>query len=168
MKRVSLLFIVPAIVFSSCQSGNTEQAAEETHVVIIDSSYGESFDKKGAVTVSQFNEQMAGKDSLDNIIVEGDLSEVCQAMGCWVKLKNESGEDIFVKMRGHDFFVPKDVAGKHVFLKGTGIREVTTVEELQHYAEDAGESEEAIAAITEPKEELKIDASGVIIEHVQE
>lgn len=165
MKKISLLFIASALIFSSCQSGNTDEAKNEEQVTTIDSLYGEAFTKEGAMSVSQFNEQMAGKDSLDNIVVEGELSEVCQAMGCWVKLKNEGGEDIFVKMRGHDFFVPKDAAGKHVYLRGTGIREITSVEELQHYAEDAEESEETIAAITEPKEELKIDASGIIIEH---
>lgn len=165
MRKTSLIFIASALIFSSCQSGNTEETKDDEQVATIDSMYGEAFTKDGAISVSQFYEQMAGKDSLDNIVVEGELSEVCQAMGCWVKLKNEGGEDIFVKMRGHDFFVPKDVAGKHVYLKGTGVREITSVEELQHYAEDAEESEEAIAAITEPKEEIKIDASGIIIVH---
>jgi len=165
MKKISLIFISTALIFGSCQSGNTEETHEEEQVTTIDSTYGEPFTKEGAISVSQFNEQMMGKDSLDNIVVEGELSEVCQAMGCWVKLKNEGGEPIFVKMRGHDFYVPKDVAGKHVYLKGTGIREITSVEQLKHYAEDAEESEETIAAITEPKEEIKIDASGIIIEH---
>ncbi len=165
MKKISLILVSSALIFGSCQSGNTEENTTEEVATTIDSTYGEAFTKEGAITISQFNEQMVGKDSLDNIVVEGELEEVCQAMGCWVKLKNEGGEPVFVKMRGHDFFVPKDAAGRHVYLRGTGIREITTVEELKHYAEDAEESEEAIAAITEPKEEIKIDASGIIIEY---
>ena len=41
----------------------------------------------------------------------------------------------------------------------------TPVDELRHYAEDAGKSKEEIEAITEPKEELKIIASGAALEN---
>jgi hypothetical protein len=37
------------------------------------------------------------------------------------------------------------------------------VEELKHLAEDAGKSKEEIEAITEPKEELKFLATGVLL-----
>jgi hypothetical protein len=35
---------------------------------------------------------------------------------------------------------------------------------LQHFAEDAGKSQEEITKITEPKVEMRLDATGVIIE----
>ena len=49
-------------------------------------------------------------------------------------------------------------------MNGKAFKEVTTVEELRHYAEDEGKSEEEIAAITEPVEEYKFVADGVIME----
>lgn len=166
MKKAFLLFAISGLAFTACNSENKSEEETTTveEITTVDSMYGESFSKEGAITVSQLLTDMEGKDSLDNIVLEGDLSEVCQKMGCWFKLKNEGGEDIFVKLRGHEFFVPMDAEG-HVFITGKAIREVTPVDELQHYAEDKGESAEAIAAITEPKEEVKIDAAGVIIVH---
>ncbi|MCE2790741.1 MAG: DUF4920 domain-containing protein [Saprospiraceae bacterium] len=46
---------------------------------------------------------------------------------------------------------------------GKAYRETTSVEDLKHFAEDEGKSAEEIAAITEPKTELKFMASGVMI-----
>ena len=48
-------------------------------------------------------------------------------------------------------------------MEGKAFREVTTVEELRHYAEDEGASQEEINAITEPTEELKFMANGVLV-----
>ena len=42
-------------------------------------------------------------------------------------------------------------------------KKIVDVATLQHYAEDAGKSKEAIAAITEPQEMLTFEAEGVII-----
>jgi len=68
-----------------------------------------------------------------------------------------------ITFRDYGFFVPKDASGKEVIIQGIAKKEVTSVEELRHYAEDAGESEEAIAAITEPEENIVFVADGVII-----
>lgn len=153
------------IVFVSCQSSETENTTTSEEVTVVDSLYGQSFSKDGAISIGELLGNIEGKDSIDNVVVTGELSEVCQKMGCWVKLKNDNGEDVFVKFRDHEFFAPLDAAGSKVYIAGVAIREVTPVDELQHYAEDAGESEEVIAKITEPKEEIKIDATGIIIEH---
>lgn len=165
MKRILAAAIIAGFAFTSCQSGDEHKEEVSDEVTIVDSVYGQSFAKDNAIPVSQMLNDISGQDSIDEVVVEGELTEVCQKMGCWVKLKNEQGDDIFVKFRDHEFFAPKDAAGSHVYIKGKAMREVTPVDELQHYAEDAGESEEVIAAITEPKEEIKIDATGIIIEH---
>jgi len=59
--------------------------------------------------------------------------------------------------------MPKDLAGQQVVMLGKAYRETTSVEDLKHFAEDEGKSAEEIAAITEPKTELKFMASGVMI-----
>jgi hypothetical protein len=48
-------------------------------------------------------------------------------------------------------------------IKGKAFKEVTSVEELQHYAEDEGKSKEEIALITQPQEEIKFLADGVVV-----
>jgi len=48
-------------------------------------------------------------------------------------------------------------------MEGHAFKETTPVEELRHYAEDAGKPQEEIEAITEPKEEVKFLASGVLL-----
>ena len=59
--------------------------------------------------------------------------------------------------------MPKDISGRKVVMQGIAYREVTSVDELRHYAEDAGKSAAEIALITKPKEELKFMASGVVL-----
>ena len=39
----------------------------------------------------------------------------------------------------------------------------TSVEELQHYAEDAKKSKEQIAAITKPEKEISVMAKGITV-----
>ncbi|MCP4439203.1 MAG: DUF4920 domain-containing protein [Aureispira sp.] len=94
--------------------------------------------------------------------LEGKVSEVCQAAGCWLKLATDDGKEIFINTN-HDFFVPKDLTGKTVVVAGNAYKSETSVEMLQHFAEDKGATKEEIAAITEPKVEYKLDATGLII-----
>ena len=58
-----------------------------------------------------------------------------------------------------------DCEGQDVIMQGKAFKEITPIEELRHYAEDAGKSEEEIAAITQPKEEYKFMASGVFLKN---
>ncbi len=44
------------------------------------------------------------------VTTSGKVTAVCQAMGCWMELADESGH-AHVKMHGHTFFVPKTAAG---------------------------------------------------------
>ena len=72
-------------------------------------------------------------------------------------------EEMMIRFKDYGFFVPKNAMGNKAVFEGTAYRTVTTVEELRHYAEDAGESQEAIDAITEPLEEIAFLANGVVI-----
>ena len=119
-------------------------------------------------TPIQWDTIMAKIGTQDTVFgqVKGTVQEVCQASGCWMNIVNPddpNSEPLFVKFEGYSFFVPKDIAGKTVQLSGKAYREETSVEELKHYAEDEGQSEEEIAKITEPLVEMKFMATGVII-----
>jgi hypothetical protein len=80
-----------------------------------------------------------------------------------MKLSAADGQSIMVRFKDYGFFVPKDIAGREVVIEGLASRELTPVDELRHYAEDAGKSKEEIESITEPKMELKFMADGVAL-----
>ena len=54
--------------------------------------------------------------------------------------------------------------GKRTIVEGEAFFDTLSVADQQHYAQDAGWSEEDIAAITEPTYELAFMATGVMIE----
>ena len=124
--------------------------------------FGAVISEDGAVPYGQV---LAKLESIDTIAtkVTGKIESVCQKKGCWMNLVQEGQPDMFVKFKDYGFFMPLDCSGKEVIMEGIVYKEVTPVDELRHYAEDEGKSEEEIAAITEPKEELKFLASGVIL-----
>ena len=59
--------------------------------------------------------------------------------------------------------MPKDIAGQEVIVEGKAFVEETSVEDLQHFAKDAGKSQEEIDAITEPQLTYAFISSGVLI-----
>ena len=106
--------------------------------------------------------RMEASDSLATT-VRGEVVEVCQKKGCWMTLRAPGGEsaDVTVRFKDYGFFMPKTLSGSEVVVAGQARRTVTSVDDLRHYAEDAGKSAAEIAAITEPKEELEFIATGV-------
>lgn len=93
--------------------------------------------------------------------VSATVLDVCSKKGCWVKLQVNDSTEAFVKMKGYAFFVPLDLIGKTVVLEGSAYTVTTSVAELRHYAEDAKKSKAEIEAITQPKKEIKLLASGI-------
>ncbi|HEY5242385.1 MAG TPA: DUF4920 domain-containing protein, partial [Polyangiaceae bacterium] len=44
------------------------------------------------------------------VTTTGKVTSVCQEMGCWMEIRDESGQ-AHVRMHGHSFFVPKTASG---------------------------------------------------------
>ncbi len=126
-------------------------------------SYGDKISAEDAMAYEQLIEDLEGKDSLQAKVV-GTVNEVCKVKGCWMTLSSaHSSEPIMVRFKDYGFFVPKDISGKEVIVEGIAYRDLTPVDELRHYAEDAGKSKEEIEAITEPREEVRFLANGVLV-----
>eukprot|EP01012_Entosiphon_sulcatum_P000268 TRINITY_DN100435_c0_g1_i1.p1 TRINITY_DN100435_c0_g1~~TRINITY_DN100435_c0_g1_i1.p1 ORF type:complete len:153 (-),score=23.10 TRINITY_DN100435_c0_g1_i1:30-488(-) len=132
------------------------QEAKETY-------YGKKFETGRTMDVAQFSEAIKNTDKMANVRVKGTLSQVCQSAGCWVRLKNTNGEDVFVKFKDH-FTIPMDLTGATATVYGTASKKTVSVADQRHFAEDAGKSEEEIAKIKEPKDEIRIDATGILIQ----
>ncbi|WP_373511376.1 DUF4920 domain-containing protein [Persicitalea sp.] len=124
--------------------------------------FGKKMNEKSAIEASQLPTKMGDKESM-NTKVTGTVESVCQAKGCWMKVKMDNGETMRVTFKDYGFFVPKDIAGKTVVVEGVAQKKTTPVSELRHYAEDAGKSKAEIAQITDPKNELAFVADGVIV-----
>ena len=122
--------------------------------------FGESFPEEQGISVVDLRKAI-DKGNAANLLVQGEVASVCQATGCWLTFKEETGEEIRVVFKDYGFFVPKNIKGKKVLVKGEGSKEITSVADLKHYAKDNGQSDEEIAAITTPLEEYLFTASGV-------
>lgn len=127
-----------------------------------DGFYGESFKAKKYMEFTDLAQKMNSVDSL-NTSVKGKVESVCLKKGCWMNIVSDNGDEMFVKFKDYGFFMPLDIAGKEVIMNGYAFKDVTSVDELRHYAEDEGKSQTEIDAITEPKEELKFMATGVFL-----
>ena len=161
MKKVNTIFMLVAIMFLACKNNETLAQSETAK-----KEFGESFEATNIIMYDDLLSQLKEEKELDNVVVEGKVSGVCQAKGCWMTIvseKDENADNMFVKFKDYGFFMPLDLAGSRVIMKGRAYSEETSVDELRHYAEDEGKSEEEIAAITEPVVELKFMASGVQI-----
>ncbi|MBP8724694.1 MAG: DUF4920 domain-containing protein [Saprospiraceae bacterium] len=126
--------------------------------------YGDTIATDSAKSVDETLRALEQSDSLFTKVT-GYVTSVCQAKGCWMVLSQSPDDStgIFVKFKDYGFFVPLDFAGSRVVIEGKAYREVTSVEELRHYAEDEGKPQEEIDQITEPAEEMKFMASGVAL-----
>jgi len=140
-------------------SANGEMATEQ----IAMNFYGDTITAEGAISVADLVAQMEGADTL-NTKVEGTINETCQMKGCWMTMAMDDGSEMRVKFKDYGFFVPTEGAeGKMAIIEGMAFTDTIPVDHLKHLAEDAGKTEEEIAAINEPEIGLNFQAHGVII-----
>ncbi|MBI1225386.1 MAG: DUF4920 domain-containing protein [Bacteroidetes bacterium] len=155
-------FFILGLFTSLLWACGADQPADTTVQTGQPQSFGEAITTDGAVTMGEMVAKLQGVDSVQ-VKVKGKVESVCQVKGCWVNLHDDQAGDVFVKFKDYGFFLPKDIAGREVVMDGYAFREITSVEDLKHYAEDEGKTKEEIEAITQPKEELKFLASGVLL-----
>ncbi len=123
--------------------------------------FGEKITAEGAISSDELIKNLEKENKLE-VKVEGEVAQVCAAEGCWLKMKTATGT-MMVKMKDHKFLVPLSMNGKTIVVKGTAEKKVTSIEMLKHYAEDAGKSKAEIDAIKEPKQEVVLQAQGIIV-----
>jgi hypothetical protein len=154
--------LATAVVLSACGADQTNTANAQTSND--GKHFGAMITPDNAISYDELMPKMGSSDSLA-IKITGKVKEVCQKKGCWMTLvSDQPGQpEMRVTFKDYAFFMPKDLSGKHVVIDGFAFVEVTSVDDLRHYAEDGGKSKEEIAAITEPKREVAFEAAGVVI-----
>lgn len=124
--------------------------------------YGAVITTENAVDIAKLPSLLVSSDTAD-VKVKAVVTGVCPKMGCWMSLQMPDSSTVFVKMKDYGFFVPLAAIGKTVVVDGKAFTKTTSVKELQHYAEDAKKSKQEIAAITEPKKEIRLLANGIVV-----
>ncbi|MEO0558902.1 MAG: DUF4920 domain-containing protein [Bacteroidota bacterium] len=166
MKR--LLFLIPALALAACADApetaevviDTETASWSAEVVLV----GEALPAGDALTADALVAQAEDLNG-ETVLVEGEIEKVCQMAGCWLTFLTEDNQSVRVAVpRDEDdnymFTFPTNASGRMARVAGTFTMEEESVETLRHYAEDEGASEEEVAAITEPRLTLALEASG--------
>lgn len=99
------------------------------------------------------------KYSGQSVVVEGMISAVCQAKGCWMTMAGKKVTSrARITFKDYAFFVPKDVKGQKVKVLGSVQVKMLSDDERAHLAEDGRVDVSEI-----PKAELRLVASGVEI-----
>ena len=81
----------------------------------------------------------------------GVVTAVCQEMGCWMEIKDDSGQ-AHIRMHGHSFYVPKTASGHHARVQAT----LVPTKESETDCTD-----EAAKQMGHPVAKVELDATGV-------
>ena len=159
--------ILALALLSACNNSNetpteetTEQLNEETEPQV--GFFGEVIDESNAISISELQALLVLNDSVE-VKVAAKINETCRKKGCWMTVDLGNEKEMLVRFKDYGFFVPKNADGFYAIMQGKAKRTVISVDELQHYAQDAGKTAEEIAAITQPEVKLAFEATGVII-----
>ncbi len=159
IKVIIGLLILPMITgFVSCKAQVEPTVSKDGTQTF----YGEKIDDEGTETLDEVIIKLKDTEEIETKIT-GTVTSVCKKKGCWMTVESETGEEIFVKFKDYGFFMPLECEGQEVIMRGKAFTEVTSVDELKHYAEDEGKSQEEIDQIKEPISELKFMSDGVIL-----
>ena len=127
--------------------------------------FGEIFSITDLNEYSKINNETSDFDKKD-VKIEGKILSSCPMKGCWMKIKADQ-DTILVRFKDYGFFVPKNgIEGEKAILNGKISVETLSVEQLRHYAEDAGKNQEEINLIKDPQVSLTFLADGVYIENL--
>lgn len=147
----NLFFILITVIFSSCSTKEFQYFGMEIEDKVTHS-YADVF-------------ELAQNGPVENVILDGFITQTCAKKGCWMDVKMLEGDTMMVRFKDYGFFVPKEgVEDLRTVMRGTAKMDTISVDLLRHYAEDAGDTEDEIMQITEPRFVLEFIADGVLIE----
>ncbi|MCP4884428.1 MAG: DUF4920 domain-containing protein [Flavobacteriales bacterium] len=155
---ICLLFVV------ACKENKTK-ADETTINKLAYTTYGEKISDDNVISKELAAEKFSNlkKGDTINLKFASTINEVCKEKGCWMKLDLGNNKESMVRFKDYGFFVPLNADHKEVIVNGKAFVTEISIDELRHYAKDAGNSEEEIAAITEPEFTYAFEADGVLM-----
>jgi len=97
---------------------------------------------------------------MNNIKNNSDIEKRIKYINGIIK---HNDEKVFVKFKDYGFFMPLNAKNEEVIVNGKAFLSVESVDELKHYAKDAGKSQAAIDSIQSPITTYAFLADGVLI-----
>ncbi len=116
----------------------------------------------GPEAATELFESLSASDTIQTGF-KARVLEVCQMKGCWMRVALAGDETVMVRFKDYGFFVPKDIAGKEVWVEGKAFITEMPEDERRHMARDAGKSEKEVMAIRGSELAPEFEASGVSI-----
>lgn len=165
MKKI-ICFGAFALLTMSCQEKKEASVVEEVAENKVEyATFGNSITADGAISKEELLDKYKTMKEGDTIQVKftSNIEDVCQKKGCWMKIDLANEENAFVKFKDYAFFVPMNAKDKEAVVNGKAFVSIESVEDLKHYAKDAGKSQEAIDSIVAPKVTYSFMADGVLI-----
>ncbi|MCC6252709.1 MAG: DUF4920 domain-containing protein [Bacteroidia bacterium] len=162
-----ILWIAISVIFSNCTNNKAEV---EQQPEISYAKFGAEITPDKAINKAEMSEMFKSLKEGDTVSVKfkSNIIDVCQKKGCWMNLDLGNNQETMVRFRDYGFFVPKNAANAEAIVEGSAFLSVTSIDELKHYAKDAGKTDEEIASITEPETKLSIIADGVLIQNISQ
>jgi hypothetical protein len=162
MKKTILVAIA---VFSmiACKKEEVKEVAEVKTENF--KTFGDSISADGVISKEDLLAKYETLKEGDTIEVKfrSEIKDVCQKKGCWMNMSLDEEKNAFIRFKDYGFFMPLNAAGSEAIVNGKAFISVETVDELKHYAKDAGKSQAAIDSITEPKVSYSFLSDGVLI-----
>jgi hypothetical protein len=167
MSRIGLALLFSALV-CACDTGSARPepkptAAAPAPAPIPSEKFGAAIDPKSEQVALSDVAKNPGAYSNKTFTTTGTVSAVCQHRGCWMEIKDDSGE-AHIKMAGHSFFVPRTASGKKARVQATLVKsesEGACGEGNEKHEPGKGCKAEAEAQLGRPLAKLELVAQGV-------
>ncbi len=162
MKKI-ILVAITVFLMVACKKEEVKEVAEVKTENF--KTFGDSISADGVISKEDLLAKYETLKEGDTIEVKfrSDIKDVCQKKGCWMNMSLNEDKNAFVRFKDYGFFMPLNAAGSEAIVNGKAFISVETVDELKHYAKDAGKSQAAIDSITEPKVSYSFLSNGVLI-----
>lgn len=163
MKKMILSFALIAVLISCNDKNANLETAEKSKGGY--AMFGDSISVDKAMTSEEMTkkyETLKEGDTL-NVKFKSKIKAVCKKKGCWMNLALADEKESFVKFKDYAFFVPRNAENQEAVVSGKAFVSIESVDELKHYAKDAGKSQAAIDSIVAPKTTYSFMADGVLI-----
>lgn len=92
--------------------------------------YGTAFDTTNPMTVADVTEILNMQNNI-GLKATGTVAEYCKGEGCWLTLKNENGENVFVEVKDKAFVLPHNIEGKTAIVNGIASRDTSEEGKVQ-------------------------------------
>lgn len=86
--------------------------------------FGEQVDTTTYVTATSVYDTLNQSNEV-NLVVKGTVAEYCKGEGCWLTLKQTSGENLLVEIKDKAFQLPQGIEDKTIYAAGTAYQDST-------------------------------------------